>query len=423
MSNLITNVFGRVWPKKDKNSYRALIAGLDFAGKTTFLYKLKLGEIVNTIPTIGFNVESVPLYSGPRSRPPIEVICWELGGCDKIRPLTRHYTSGMDMVIWIVDCNDRSRLKESVFELDLVANHMDVVEDAPILILANKQDMTNALSVQDVLLAVKDICKGRLWNVFPISCYRPLDESGIPSAFSWLTSALEIRDSTARGQNHKSASSTEPSQTDIEKKLTSFLSRAEDDSPPPVFLRQFHEYDLPSWDHYTHIRLAYLILVTHGRQKGKDMIFDGIKNYIAKSKQTTGRSFHLTMTYFWIQMVHFGIQSMPTAPPQPDTAIEKEMKSDDASMITLRDPVDEFVLVKDSGASVTTLAEPSASNEGDLDFRRFLLLNPYVVDGNLWADYYSKDVMMTPKAQEGFVLPDKMNLPNLVARDSVAKKM
>ena len=35
---------------------RILMVGLDAAGKTTILYKLKLGEIVTTIPTIGFNV-------------------------------------------------------------------------------------------------------------------------------------------------------------------------------------------------------------------------------------------------------------------------------------------------------------------------------------------------------------------------------
>ena len=36
---------------------RICMLGLDNAGKTTILYKLKLGEVVSTIPTIGFNVE------------------------------------------------------------------------------------------------------------------------------------------------------------------------------------------------------------------------------------------------------------------------------------------------------------------------------------------------------------------------------
>jgi hypothetical protein len=38
------------------SSFRGLIMGLDAAGKTTVLYRLKLGELVTTIPTIGFNV-------------------------------------------------------------------------------------------------------------------------------------------------------------------------------------------------------------------------------------------------------------------------------------------------------------------------------------------------------------------------------
>ena len=41
--------------------------GLDAAGKTTILYKLKLGEIVTTIPTIGFNVETVESAPSPRA--------------------------------------------------------------------------------------------------------------------------------------------------------------------------------------------------------------------------------------------------------------------------------------------------------------------------------------------------------------------
>jgi len=56
VSKLFTKFFG----KKDM---RILMVGLDAAGKTTILYKLKLGEVVTTIPTIGFNVETVSLVS------------------------------------------------------------------------------------------------------------------------------------------------------------------------------------------------------------------------------------------------------------------------------------------------------------------------------------------------------------------------
>jgi ADP-ribosylation factor protein 1 len=45
-----TKLFSRLFAKKEM---RILMVGLDAAGKTTILYKLKLGEIVTTIPTIG----------------------------------------------------------------------------------------------------------------------------------------------------------------------------------------------------------------------------------------------------------------------------------------------------------------------------------------------------------------------------------
>lgn len=66
---------------------RLLMLGLDAAGKTTILYKLKLGQDVTTIPTVGFNVETVTYKK-------VKFNVWDVGGQDKIRPLWRHYFSG-----------------------------------------------------------------------------------------------------------------------------------------------------------------------------------------------------------------------------------------------------------------------------------------------------------------------------------------
>lgn len=52
---------------------RILMNGLDAAGKTTILYKLKLGEVVTTIPTIGFNVESLEYRN-------VNFTVWDVGG-------------------------------------------------------------------------------------------------------------------------------------------------------------------------------------------------------------------------------------------------------------------------------------------------------------------------------------------------------
>ena len=56
-----------------KKEMRILMVGLDAAGKTTILYKLKLGDVVTTIPTIGFNVETVEYKN-------IEFTVWDIGG-------------------------------------------------------------------------------------------------------------------------------------------------------------------------------------------------------------------------------------------------------------------------------------------------------------------------------------------------------
>ena len=47
--------------------------GLDAAGKTSILYKLKLGELVSSVPTIGFNVETVDYKN-------LHFTIWDIGG-------------------------------------------------------------------------------------------------------------------------------------------------------------------------------------------------------------------------------------------------------------------------------------------------------------------------------------------------------
>ncbi len=65
-----------------KRDMRILMVGLDAAGKTTILYKLKLGEIVTTIPTIGFNVETVEYKN-------ISFTVWDVGGQVKLNIYVR----------------------------------------------------------------------------------------------------------------------------------------------------------------------------------------------------------------------------------------------------------------------------------------------------------------------------------------------
>ena len=116
--------------------------GLDAAGKTTILQQLKLGEVRNPTPTIGFNVESVQYKN-------IDFTVWDVGGQEKLRSLWRHYYEGANALIFVVDSNDPSRLKMAKQELSRIAGD-GLMQNAAVLVLANKQDMPNAQTPSEI---------------------------------------------------------------------------------------------------------------------------------------------------------------------------------------------------------------------------------------------------------------------------------
>ena len=125
-----------------KTPSKVLMLGLDNAGKTTVLYKLKLGEVVTTIPTIGFNVETVNYKH----------ICfrvWDVGGQTKIRPLWQHYFENTDAVIFVVDSSDKDRLEEAREELDSILQD-DRVKNASLLVFSNKVDLPGSVTTSEV---------------------------------------------------------------------------------------------------------------------------------------------------------------------------------------------------------------------------------------------------------------------------------
>merc|ERR1719330_1744709 len=114
--------------------------GLDAAGKTTVLYQLKIGEVVNTVPTIGFNVETLQYKK-------LNMTVWDIGGQEKLRPLWRHYFAEADGLIFVVDSNDVERIAPKDDEEGSAKRELhrcladDSLKGIPLLIFANKQDL------------------------------------------------------------------------------------------------------------------------------------------------------------------------------------------------------------------------------------------------------------------------------------------
>ncbi|XP_050209969.1 ADP-ribosylation factor 1 isoform X2 [Mercurialis annua] len=174
MGAIISRLAKRFMPQ---SRVRILMLGLDDSGKTTILYKLKLGEIVTTHPTIGFNVEALEYKN----------ICfslWDVGGQQKIRPLWRHYFEKVEGLIFVVDTNDRERISEARNELHRILGDGEL-KDTTLLVFANKQDSPNAMRIDEVadklgLHALRE----RSW--FIQSCSAMLGK-GLYEGLDWLS--------------------------------------------------------------------------------------------------------------------------------------------------------------------------------------------------------------------------------------------
>jgi len=169
MGNALKSLFG-------KKQTRVLMLGLDNAGKTTVLHKIKDGSDYESVPTVGFSVETVKMRN-------ITLNVWDVGGQDKIRPLWRHYYTGTDALIFIVDSSDLGRMEEAKKEFLRIVTDNEM-QDVVVLIFANKQDLPKAASEEEVgdLLDIQRL-EGRSC-VVKASCAKT--GAGLEEGMAWL---------------------------------------------------------------------------------------------------------------------------------------------------------------------------------------------------------------------------------------------
>ncbi|KNC51823.1 ADP-ribosylation factor 5 [Thecamonas trahens ATCC 50062] len=165
---------------------RLLMLGLDAAGKTTVLHNLALGEVVETTPTLGFNVRGI-------EHEKLSFDVWDVAGQSRVRPLWKHYIIQSCGLIWVIDSTDMERFYESKDELATILAEPEL-KFAPVLILANKQDMEHAASV-DTIIEEFDLIdllgEARTWTIMPtIATATDPTESGLPAALEWMATAL-----------------------------------------------------------------------------------------------------------------------------------------------------------------------------------------------------------------------------------------
>ena len=162
-----------------KKEMRILMLGLDAVGKTTILYRLKLGEIISTISTIGFNVEMVEYKN-------IKFTVWDMGTQDKMKLLWKHYYKDTQGLVFVVDSSDKERIELAREEIYRILGEEEL-KGKPLLVFANKQDI-GVLSVTEVAEKLElHSLKDRDWYIQGTSA---VNGEGLYEGLDWLSNSL-----------------------------------------------------------------------------------------------------------------------------------------------------------------------------------------------------------------------------------------
>eukprot|EP01113_Clastostelium_recurvatum_P019338 TRINITY_DN227_c0_g1_i3.p1 TRINITY_DN227_c0_g1~~TRINITY_DN227_c0_g1_i3.p1 ORF type:complete len:189 (-),score=18.41 TRINITY_DN227_c0_g1_i3:200-766(-) len=159
------------------SSVKVLMVGLDNSGKTTALNSLMKREGVETKKSVGYNVDEIKF-----KKHVFEV--FDVAGEEKVRQLWRHYFDNKQALIFVVDSNDRDRLPEAAKELGQLLMQPDL-NHLPLLVLANKKDLPNALKSDEIIahLELKVKAHSRQWHVIETNA---LNGEGLGDGLQWF---------------------------------------------------------------------------------------------------------------------------------------------------------------------------------------------------------------------------------------------
>ena len=168
---------------KSRNNFKIIILGMQNAGKTTILYRLSLGQLVKTTPTIGSNVEELTYNN-------VKFQAWDLGGQESTRSVWDVYYLNTDAIIYVIDSQDDEYLEESKAQFHKLLVH-PTLKNATILIFANKQDLPGAKDVNRLIQDYEfDKIKNHIWQIQSCSA---LKGEGLITGIKWLSEQLVFR--------------------------------------------------------------------------------------------------------------------------------------------------------------------------------------------------------------------------------------
>jgi len=164
-------------------SKKISIIGLDGSGKTSILYRWIDNNFISTIPTIGFNIESL-IYSE------LDLMLFDYTTVLKMQNIVRLYYEGSNGVIFVVDGSDNERFEEfkSFFKEKMLID--EIRSSDSIMILSNKCDIDQSMSVEFIKNELNLADYGREIGIFSVSAR---SNSGLIDSLDWLSSKLKER--------------------------------------------------------------------------------------------------------------------------------------------------------------------------------------------------------------------------------------
>ncbi|KAJ8600524.1 hypothetical protein CTAYLR_009216 [Chrysophaeum taylorii] len=165
--------------KRTDDDYKLLILGLDNAGKTT-LMKCLSEDATTVAPTQGFNVSQ--LRHGQYT-----LNCWDIGGQKPSRAYWPNYFDKTDGLVYVVDSADKARIEETSIELSHIIAE-STLNNVPLLVFANKQDLLQALEADDIMDAL-DLTRIRVrpWRIQPCDARTG---AGLREGLEWLVAEI-----------------------------------------------------------------------------------------------------------------------------------------------------------------------------------------------------------------------------------------
>jgi len=173
-----------------KDDYFILILGLDNAGKTTFLEQTKtkfnpdyhMMNPTKITSTVGLNIGKIDIGG-------VRMNFWDLGGQEELQALWDKYYAECHGVVYVIDSSDPDRLQESWRSFDKILDS-ETLNGIPLLIVCNKQDIEDCLSVADIKTVFHESVEKIGHRDCTVMSVSALDGTNVQKSISWLLQCI-----------------------------------------------------------------------------------------------------------------------------------------------------------------------------------------------------------------------------------------